>query len=36
MMINGMDASTAISIGKKVLLEMIQDLVSEIRPTMSI
>lgn len=36
MMINGMDASTAISVGKKVLIEMIEDLISEIRPTMSV
>ena len=36
MKIGGIDAVEAVNVGKKVLLEMLSDLISELRPTMSL
>lgn len=36
MKIGGVDAAEAVSVGKKVLLEMLKDLISELRPKMSL
>lgn len=36
MKIGGIDAGEAVSVGKKILVEMLKDLISELRPKMSI